>query len=211
MSETKSKTKLGFSAQIFIALFLGSVVGLFLHFFLREGFVRDAVIVDGVLNFVGQGFIRLLQMLVAPLVFSSIVCGTFAIGDTRTLGKVGVKIFLFYLATTVIAISTALGVANLFNPGVGITLSQEEGVSINLSEDTNVVSTLLNMIPRNPFEALAEGNMMQIIFYAVFLGLVLAKIASRVPVVVSFFEQFNETVLELTNFVMFFAPLRNVL
>lgn len=206
MSETKSKTKLGLSAQIFIALFLGSVVGLFLHFFLREGFVRDSVIVDGVLYFVGQGFIRLLQMLVAPLVFSSIVCGTFAIGDTRTLGKVGVKIFLFYLATTVIAISTALGVANLFNPGVGITLSQEEGVSINLSEDTNVVSTLLNMIPRNPFEALAEGNMMQIIFYAVFLGLVLAKIASRVPVVVSFFEQFNETVLELTNFVMFFAP-----
>ena len=207
MNETKSKTRFSFSSQIFIALFLGSVVGLLLHFTAPEGFIRDSVLVDGVLFFIGQGFIRLLQMLVVPLVFSSIVCGTLAIGDTKALGRVGVRIFLFYVMTTIIAIAVAIGIANLFNPGVGITLPQEEDVSFSPSKETSIVSTILNMIPHNPFESLAEGNMIQVIFYAVFLGLALAKVASRVPVVISFFEQFNETMLELTNLTMFFAPL----
>ena len=84
----------------------------------------DDILVSGVFYVVGQGFIRLMRMLVVPLVFCSIVCGSMAVGDTKKLGNVGVKTLIFYLCTTALAITVALTVANFFNPGKGLDMSK---------------------------------------------------------------------------------------
>ena len=107
MSKTEKK-KVGLTTRIFISLILGAIAGVLLHYFVPSGQIRDDIIINGVFYVVGQGFIRLMQMLVAPLVFCSLVCGSMSIGDTKKLGQVGVKTMLFYLATTACAIALAL-------------------------------------------------------------------------------------------------------
>lgn len=87
----KSKKKPGLSTQIFIALLAGALLGVVIHYWIPSSYIKDTVIVEGVLYVIGQGFIRLMQMLVVPLVFCSLVCGSMSIGDSKTLGKVGVK------------------------------------------------------------------------------------------------------------------------
>lgn len=85
----KSKKKLGLSTQIFIALLAGALLGVVIHYWIPSSYIKDTVIVEGVLYVIGQGFIRLMQMLVVPLVFCSLVCGSMSIGDSKTLGKIG--------------------------------------------------------------------------------------------------------------------------
>lgn len=101
MSENnKTKKKLSLSTIIFIALLTGALFGILIHYFIPEGYFRDTILINGILYVLGNGFIRLMQMLVVPLVFCSLVCGAMAIGDTKTLGTVGVKTIIFYLITT---------------------------------------------------------------------------------------------------------------
>ena len=83
----KTKKKIGLSTQIFIALLIGALFGVVIHYWIPSSYIKDTVIVEGVLYVVGQGFIRLMQMLVVPLVFCSLICGSMAIGDTKTLGS----------------------------------------------------------------------------------------------------------------------------
>ena len=120
MAKDKGKKKLGMTTLIFIGLFLGAFTGIILYYFVPSGYVRDTVLVDGIFYVVGQGFLRLMQMLVVPLVFCSLICGSAAIGDTKTLGKVGVKTIVFYLFTTALAISIALAVGTIVKPGLGL-------------------------------------------------------------------------------------------
>ena len=102
------RKKLGLSTKIFISLFLGAFAGILLYYVVPAGFIRDDLLINGLFYAVGQGFIRLMQMLVVPLVFCSLVGGSMAIGDTKMLGKVGVKTLLFYLTTTAIAVISAV-------------------------------------------------------------------------------------------------------
>ena len=113
----KKKKKIGLTTYIFIALLLGALTGVLLHYFAPAGYVRDQVFVAGIFEVCGTGFLRLMQMLVVPLVFCSLVCGSSAIGDTKSLGKVGIKTLAFYLVTTALAISVALAVGNLHQSG----------------------------------------------------------------------------------------------
>ena len=126
------------------------------------GYIRDSVIVEGVLYVIGQGFIRLMQMLVVPLVFCSLICGSMAIGDTKTLGKVGIKTILFYLLTTAVAVSVAM----LINPGIGVTIENVSTSSVTITEKQPLTQTLLNIIPKNPVESLATADMLPIIVFA---------------------------------------------
>ena len=107
----EKKKKMSLSTQIFIALLTGAILGVVVHYFMPDGYLKDTVIINGILYVVGQGFIRLMQMLVVPLVFCSLVCGSMAIGDTKTLGKVGVKTVVFYFFTTAVAVTVALSIA----------------------------------------------------------------------------------------------------
>lgn len=203
----KPRKRLGLTTWIFIALGLGLLTGVILHYAVPAGFVRDTVFVDGIFYVVGQGFLRLMQMLVVPLVFCSIVCGAASIGDTKVLGSVGVKTIVFYLITTALAVCVALGVANLINPGIGVDMS-----SIVTSDTTvattsmSVADTVLNIIPTNPIGSLASGDMLPIIFFALFVGVIIALLGKRVETVHRLIEQFNEIMMKMTSLVMYVAP-----
>ena len=121
--------------MIFIALLAGALAGVIINYLIPSNYVVDDIIVQGVFYIVGQGFIRLMRMLVVPLVFCSIVCGSMAVGDTKKLGSVGVKTLIFYLCTTALAITVALSIANIFNPGKGLDMSQIQ-VTSTVSETT---------------------------------------------------------------------------
>lgn len=203
------KKKLGLTTKIFIGLITGAIFGILLNYFVPSGSLKDDIIINGVLYVIGQGFIRLMQMLVVPLVFCSLVCGSMSIGDTKKLGTIGVKTLLFYLATTAIAISVALAIANLINPGIGLDMSSVTAASssITTTETTSFVDTLLNIIPTNIFNGLASGTMLQIIFFALMLGVIIAKLGDRVEIVGNFFSQFNDIMMEMTMIVMKVAPI----
>ena len=196
--------------MIFIALLAGALTGIIINYVIPSNFVVDDILVSGVFYVIGQGFIRLMRMLVVPLVFCSIVCGSMAVGDTKKLGSVGVKTLIFYLCTTAIAITVALGVANIFNPGKGLDMSKIQitsTVSETAQQSTNVTETLLAIIPVNIFNSLSEGSMLQIIVFALILGVILANMGDRVDIVKNFFSQFNDIMMEMTMAVMKLAPI----
>ena len=204
----KTKKKIGLSTQIFIALLIGALFGVVIHYWIPSSYIKDTVIVEGVLYVVGQGFIRLMQMLVVPLVFCSLICGSMAIGDTKTLGKVGVKTIGFYLVTTALAVCVALGSALLINPGRGLDMDAvQKGTVSSSTEATSLVDTLLNIIPKNPVQSMANGDMLPIIVFALFVGIMLAKLGTRGSVVANFFSQFNDVMMEMTMAIMKIAPI----
>lgn len=209
MENTKAKKKLGLTTKIFIALILGAVFGILLHYVVPSGQIKDTILVEGILYVIGQGFIRLMKMLVVPLVFCSIVCGSMSIGDTKKLGTVGVRTLVFYLATTALAITIALSIGNLLDPGVGLDMSAISSTSteVEAMESTSMSATLLNIIPDNPLAALATGNMLQIIVFALIVGIILAKLGEKTEVVANFFSQFNDIMMEMTMMVMSLAPI----
>ena len=197
--------KWGLSTQIFIALLLGAIFGIVIHYFIPSCYIKDKIIVNGILYIFGTGFIRLMQMLVVPLVFCSLVCGSMSIGDTKTLGKVGVKAIIFYLMTTALAICLALSVASIISPGLGMDITLEESKALETT-GVNFAETLLNIIPKNIFTSLAAGDMLPIIVFAIFVGVILAKLGSRTSAVSNFFSQFNDIMMEMTMIIMKVAP-----
>lgn len=207
MTHKKETKKIGLTTMIFIALIAGALTGILMHYYVPAGYIRDDIIVNGVFYILGQGFIRLMQMLVVPLVFCSLICGASAIGDTKTLGKVGVKTIVFYLFTTSLAVAVALSVANLIDPGIGLDMSAIEKSETTIAEKTSFADTLLNIIPKNPVESLANGEMLQIILFALIIGIILAKLGDKVDTVSSFFNQFNDIMMEMTSMVMALAPI----
>ena len=207
MSENnKTKKKLSLSTIIFIALLTGAVFGILIHYFIPEGYFRDTILINGILYVLGNGFIRLMQMLVVPLVFCSLVCGAMAIGDTKTLGTVGVKTIIFYLITTALAVCLALSVASLITPGLGMHETVSDTSAAVETTTINFADTLLNIIPKNIFNSLANGDMLPVIVFALFTGILLASMGNRVSTVANFFSQFNDIMMEMTTAVMKVAP-----
>ena len=209
METTKAKKKMGLTTKIFVALIAGAIFGMILHYAVPAGHIKDNILVEGILYIVGQGFIRLMKMLVVPLVFCSIVCGSMAIGDTKKLGTVGVRTLAFYLATTALAICVALAMGNLLDPGVGLDMSaiSANAAEVQTMESTSMAQTILNIIPDNPIGALANGNMLQIIVFALIVGVILAKLGEKTETVGNFFSQFNDVMMEMTMMVMSLAPI----
>lgn len=204
---TETGKKMGLTTKIFIALILGLIVGIIFNVFIPNSYVRDTVFVDGIFYVIGNGFIRLMKMLVVPLVFFSLICGASSIGDTKSLGKVGGKTIVFYLATTALAVTVAITVASIIKPGIGLDMSSIEKSSTTSAESTSVVDTLLNIIPENPIASLANGTMLQVILFALIVGVLLAKMGERAELISNFCNQCNNLMMEMTNFVMSLAPI----
>ncbi len=211
MGEKPKRRSIGLTGRILIALGLGLVCGVIFHYLIPAGTIRDDVFVNGIFYIIGQGFIRLMQMLVVPLVFCSIVCGASSIGDTKTLGTIGVKTLCFYICTTALAVCVALTVGNLISPGKDVDMSSlvsgdTSTLSSSSSSDVSFVDTILNIIPKNPIQALASGDMLAIIFFALFIGIILSLMGRKVETVHRFFEQFNDIMMKMTSIVMLAAP-----
>lgn len=205
-TKKRRRKKLSLTNKIFLALILGAVTGVVFHYLIPASQIRDDIFINGIFYVVGQGFLRLMQMLVVPLVFSSLVCGSSAIGDTATLGKVGVKTMIFYFITTALAISMAILVGNIINPGVGLDISSIEKKEVDIAERTSFADTLLNIIPKNPIESLVNGDMLPIILFAILVGVILAKLGKAAQTVSDFFHQCNDIMMKMTDMVMLAAP-----
>lgn len=203
----KEKKPMGLSTKIFIALLLGAIFGLCINFLLPSGILKDDILINGVLYVVGNGFIRLMQMLVVPLVMCSLICGTMSIGDTKTLGKVGLKTIIFYMATTAIAVSIALIFSLWINPGKGLNIENIQGADVTINETAGLADTLLDIIPKNIFFSMANGDMLPVIVFSVFVGIMLAKLGKKASTVSNFFAEFNSVMMEMTSTVMNAAPI----
>jgi Na+/H+-dicarboxylate symporter len=204
----KTRKPLGLSTKIFIALLTGAVFGVLIHYYLPEGYFKETILVNGILYVLGNGFIRLMQMLVVPLVLCSLICGSMAIGDTKTLGKVGIKAIGFYICTTALAIGVALAIASFINPGIGMNITPPEVMTeTTASGSVDFIETLMNMIPKNIFNSLANGDMLPIIVFALFIGIMLAKLGNKASTVANFFSQFNDVMMEMTMAIMKVAPI----
>ena len=163
----------------------------------------------------GQAFLQLISMAVIPLVFASLVTGVAGMHDVRKLGRIGGKTILYYLATTAIAITFGLVLANTLKPGVG--LPEDTRARLRQNDDfqaspdalvpPGIAETLLNIIPKNPVRALAEGNMLQLIFFALVLGIALTTIPrEKADPVIGFFDGLNEAMIALIHLIMKLAP-----
>lgn len=206
MEQVKEKKKLGLTTWIFIALLIGALVGVILHYLVPDGSIKS-FLVNGVFYIIGNGFLRAMQMLVVPLVFCSLVCGSMSMGDTKRLGKVGVKTLGFYLFTTSLAITVALTVGNIINPGVGLDVSSLQSAETTVPETKSFADVLLDIVPKNPINSLSDGNMLQIIVFSLVVGVILAKISDEAPTVSNFFNEGNKIMMEMTMLVMKLAPI----
>ena len=203
----KSNKKISQSKKIFIGLILGIVVGIIMHTLVPDSHFKNDILIEGVFYTLGQLFIRLMQMLVVPLVFFSIADGCRNLGDTETLGKVGIRIVIFYIFTTALAIFISLNLASLIGPGKGMNMSiGDQSFEVD-KPDISLSDTILDFIPTNPIEALAEGNMIQIIIFAVIVGLLIASMEDRLITLGNIVTEMNDLMMEMTMWVMKLAPI----
>ncbi|MFG6668038.1 dicarboxylate/amino acid:cation symporter [Halomonas sp. HNIBRBA4712] len=152
----------------------------------------------------GDIFINAIMMLIVPLVFSTLIVGITSMRDPQKMGRIGVRTITLYLFSTAFAITIGLVLSTLLQPGVGVELSFDGEVAPN--EAPSLVSILVDLVPRNPLDALANGNIMQIIVFAIGLGISLTLIGDKGEPVMRVFDSFAEAMYKLTAIVMAFAP-----
>ncbi|WP_034763207.1 dicarboxylate/amino acid:cation symporter [Rossellomorea vietnamensis] len=195
--------KFNLTTKIITALILGAIVGLILNIFAKDLFdILDPYLFTPL----GKIFLNLISMLVVPIVFLSIVLGSAGLGDPKKLGRIGLKTIVYFLLTTCIAIVIGLTLAYIIDPGLveGIDASQSEG--FKTEEAPPVGETLMNIIPKNPLTAMTEGNMLQIIAFAIFIGFGLTALGEKTKGILKLVEQGNDLMMYLVTLVMKFAP-----
>ena len=198
--------KISLGNWILIGMILGFIVGLFLNFYVNDPFIKNTVFIDNIFYLGGTGFIRLMKMLVVPLVFFSIVVGVSSISDIKKIGTIGGRTILIYLVTTALAITIALIIGMFIKPGMGLNLVAT-GQSASVTINQTMSDTILNVIPENPFTALANGDMLPVIIFAVIIGIILAQLKEEVQLISDIFDQSNKIMMEMTSLVMKFAPI----
>lgn len=179
--------------KILVGMVLGVVVGVIMG--------PDAEM----LKPIGTLFINAIKMLIVPLVFCSLVVGVTSMQDTRKMGRIGLKSVVLYMGTTAVAISIGLGLATILTPGEGLNMVAND-TAVVAKEAPTLVSTLLNMIPKNPIGALAAGNILQIIVFALGLGVALTMCGKKAEPAIQLFESLAEGMYKLTELVMKLAP-----
>lgn len=197
--------KMGLAFQIVVGLVLGIIVG--------AVFFGNPLIGD-YLQPIGDIFMRLIKMIVVPIVISSLVIGVAGVGDIKKIGKLGGKTLLYFEVITTIAIIVGLFAANVIHPGTGIHMNELTKGDISTYVDTaehatdhSFSSTFVNIVPKNIFESLANGDMLAIIFFSIMFGLGVAAIGEKGKPVIQFFNGVSETMFWVTNQVMKVAPL----
>ena len=187
-------------------MFAGIVVGLALNIFGPIVPVVNAFLVDGLFYVVGAAFLALLKLMVVPLVLVSLVCGVNAMGDLRTIGRVGAKTLGLYLFTTAVAIILALTLARVVSPGGGFEMTGEFAEYVP-REAPPLADVLINIFPENPIQAMAEGQMLQIIVFALLFGFGANLAGERGKPVVRFFSDLNEVILKMVLMIILLAPI----
>ncbi len=191
----KSWRKLSLFIRIMIGFAAGIILGLIL------GPQASAI------NFLGTILVRLLNMVVAPLVLCLLIAAAADVGDYKSLGKIGGKTLLIFIVSTAIAVVIGLGFAFLFNVGKGVNLATTAVATASDVTVPNMMDTLINIIPNNPFAAMSGGVLLQIIFFALIFGFALTRIGAKAEPVLNFVRGCGDTMKEITTIVLEFTPI----
>lgn len=192
------KLKFNLVTQILLAFIIAIILGLI--------FEKSIEVIKPL----GDLFLRLIKFIIAPLILSTLVIGISSNGDPKQLGRMGIKTVTYYLLTTAFAIVIGLAVAFAFSPGKGLNIdlpTTNETQEVTQTESPGAIDTLLNIIPDNPFQALAEANILQIIFFALFIGLGITLVGEKAKPVYNFFDGFAEIMYRITGIIMKVAPI----
>jgi len=199
------KFKISLAAQILIGLVLGVIVGAV--FFGNET-------AQSYLQPLGDIFLNLIKMIVVPIIISTLIVGVAGTGDMKQLGRLGGKTLIYFEVITTVAIVVGLLAANLFQPGAGIDMNSLEKSDISsyvetteAEEDKSKIQIIVDIVPKNIINAMAEGDMLAIIFFSVIFGLGVAAIGDRGKPVLAFFQGTADAMFWVTNLVMKFAPI----
>ncbi len=180
--------------QIFAAIVLGVIVGLAL------GEKADH------LKVVGDIFIQLLKMIIIPLILASMVAGVVSLGDVRRLGRIGLKTFIYYMATTLLAVGVGLVLVNLMKPGAGVDMGAEAAVDMAGRETPSMVSIIKDIVPENVFAAMAQDKVLSVIFFSLLLGVAISSTGEKAKPLTVLFEGFNTVMMKVTGWIMHLAP-----
>lgn len=184
--------------KLWVKVLIGLILGVITGFLIGPSAVY--------LKPIGDGFLNLISMIIVPLVLSSMTVGITSIHDPKKLGRIGLKTLGLYLITTVLAIFLGLAFAQYFDVGGGVNLHREN-ITVVMNENPSIGSILLSLIPKNPFTAMVEGNILQVIIFALFFGLAINFAGERGKPVLEFMDSLADVMYRLTSIVLEFSPI----
>ncbi len=192
--------------QVLISMIVGCILGIILKNI--EGSINIAPFYQFI-TLLGTIFIRLLKMVMVPLIFTSIIIGVSSIGSGKKVGRIGLKTFLYYLSTSLLAIITGLFLSNFLKPGVGANIVENSSFDPSkIQAPGSTLDILTRMIPTNPINALANGDMLGIIFFAIFFGFVLNMIdKDKSSLLKNMIDSIFSVIMKITQIIIKFAPI----
>lgn len=198
--------KMSLTNQVLIAMMLGILVGLGINYsgVNVEGGFTNTYVVNGAFSVVGKLFVNALKMLVVPLVMFSLICGVCGIGDVRLLGRIGSKSFILYMLTTAIAIAIAISFAATLGIGTGVDAASNATFTSKNAPPLSQVLT--DIVPSNAFSAMAQGEMLSVIFFSIMLGISLLLVGRPAKSLVELIEVLNEVMMKMVTIIMNLAP-----
>ncbi len=199
------------TTRILIAMAAGIILGSILNVFAVQGWLPDSTqtfitdyVVLGLFDVIGRIFVASLKLLVVPLVFVSLVCGAAALGNNARMGRIALRTIGLYLLTTAIAVTIALMVALTVGPGTGVDLPGQANYVAKPSP--SIADVIVNIVPSNPIKAMAEGEMLQVIVFALLIGFAITRAGEPGERVVAFFRDFEEVIMKIVAILMLLAP-----
>ncbi len=199
------------TSRILIAMAAGILLGSLLNLFSAQNLLPvslqsliDTYLIYGVFDVVGRIFVASLKMLVVPLVFVSLVCGASALGSNARMGRIAIRTISLYLLTTSIAVSLAIFVAMWVDPGVGVNIPGEANFVAKTAPP--LADVFVNMVPTNPVKAMAQGEMLQVIVFALLIGFAITRCGEPGERLVAFFRDFEVIIMKIVALLMSLAP-----
>jgi len=209
VTEIKKKSFLsGLTGQIIIAMVLGAILGIIIHNSISQ---EAAESFSAKIKMLATVFIRLVQMIISPLVFTTLVVGIAKLGDIKTVGRVGGKALGWFFTASFISLLIGLFYVNILEPGKGIKLGNVNmAAASEVTGKTKILSFenfVEHIVPKSIFEAMATNEILQIVIFSIFFGLAAASLGSTVKPVINALDKTSHIVLKMVNYVMKFAPI----
>ena len=210
MKETTNKPSFlsGLTGQILIAMIVGAVLGIAIHTNCTDEIAQSF---SSKIKMLATVFIRLVQMIISPLVFTTLVVGIAKLGDIKAVGRIGGKALGWFFTASFISLLLGMFFVNILQPGVGLNLSN---IDLTAASEVTAKTTTLSfenfiehIVPKSIFEAMATNEILQIVIFSIFFGLAAAAIGESVKPVVSALDKTSHIVLKMVNYVMKFAPI----
>lgn len=201
---TLNKSGSNLTRNILIGMLLGITLGSMINYIgISDGFVKTFIL-GGVIEAGGRIFLASLKLLVVPMVFVSLVCGTGSLDDIKKLGRLGSKTFGIYVLTTALAIGLALFVAEIIDPGMGFVMENTASFTANAAPP--LIDVIVNIFPSNPFESMVKGEMLQIIVFAILFGVGISLSGQAGKRILGTFNDLNEIIMKMVILLIGFAP-----